>query len=246
MQDASAQMAILQFMLSGLRRTAVPTTVHCDHLIEAHRGAAADLEAGKAANAEIFAFLESSTAAFGMGFWRPGSGTSASWACMGERAAKRSIQASFTRSCWRTMPPRAASCWAQVGVTYTARACPPPWPKPLTVSPLSDSHTPNAGGLGMLAIGVGGADAVDAMADLPWELKAPQVTGVHLRGRLQGWAAPKDVILALAGKLTVQGGTGHILEYFGEGTASLSATGMATICNMGAEVGERAQQQRWR
>ncbi len=194
MQDASAQMALLQFMLSGMKTTAVPTTVHCDHLIEAHLGADKDVETSKVTNAEIFNFLEACSKKYGIGFWKPGSGI----------------------------------IHQIVLENYAA-------PGGLMLG--TDSHTPNAGGLGMIAIGVGGADAVDAMAAIPWELKAPKILGVHLTGKLSGWTSPKDVILHLAGKLTVSGGTGHIVEYFGSGVDTLSCTGMATICNMGAEIG---------
>ncbi|KAI9340280.1 aconitate hydratase [Obelidium mucronatum] len=194
MQDASAQMAILQFMLCGRKTTAVPSSIHCDHLIQAHNGAEADLDASKIKEKEIFSFLESSAKKYGIAFWGPGSGI----------------------------------IHQIVLENYAA---------PGTLMLGTDSHTPNAGGLGMLAIGVGGADAVDGMANIPWELKAPKVLGVRLTGKLSGWATPKDVILALAGKLTVRGGTNYIIEYFGPGTESLGCTGMATICNMGAEVG---------
>ncbi|KAF7723871.1 aconitate hydratase [Apophysomyces ossiformis] len=194
MQDASAQMAILQFMLSGMSTTAVPSSIHCDHLIEAYAGADKDVEQSIITNKEIFDFLESAAKKYGIAFWKPGSGI----------------------------------IHQIVLENYAA-------PGGLMLG--TDSHTPNAGGLGMVAIGVGGADAVDAMANIPWELKAPNVIGVRLTGQLGPWASPKDVILKLAGDLTVRGGTGHIIEYFGEGVESLSCTGMATICNMGAEVG---------
>eukprot|EP01094_Clydonella_sp_ATCC50884_P029278 TRINITY_DN910_c0_g1_i1.p1 TRINITY_DN910_c0_g1~~TRINITY_DN910_c0_g1_i1.p1 ORF type:complete len:778 (-),score=325.54 TRINITY_DN910_c0_g1_i1:358-2691(-) len=194
MQDATAQMAVLQFISSGLPRTAVPTTIHCDHLIAAHKGGVADLATAKDENKEVYDFLSSAGAKYGMGFWRPGSGII-----------------------------------HQIVLENYA------FPGGLMIG--TDSHTPNAGGLGMVAIGVGGADAVDVMADLPWELKAPEYIGVHLTGALKGWAAPKDVILKLAGILTVKGGTGYIVEYFGDGVDSLSCTGMGTICNMGAEIG---------
>ncbi|KAI9590982.1 aconitate hydratase mitochondrial precursor [Syncephalis fuscata] len=194
MQDASAQMAILQFMLSGLPTTAVPTSVHCDHLIVARDGAEQDVATAEETSHEIFEFLDSASRKYGMHFWKPGSGI----------------------------------IHQIVLENYAA---------PGTLMLGTDSHTPNAGGLGMLAIGVGGADAVDAMAAIPWELKAPKILGVRLDGQLNGWTSPKDVILHLAGQLTVRGGTGHIIEYFGPGVASLSCTGMATICNMGAEVG---------
>ncbi|KAI9250330.1 aconitate hydratase [Sporodiniella umbellata] len=194
MQDASAQMALLQFMLSGMRTTAVPSSIHCDHLIPANEGADKDVAQSIVANKEIFDFLESGAKKYGIAFWKPGSGI----------------------------------IHQIVLENYAA-------PGGLMLG--TDSHTPNAGGLGMIAIGVGGADAVDAMANIPWELKAPNIIGVKLTGRLDPWASPKDVILKLAGQLTVSGGTGHIIEYFGEGIESLSCTGMATICNMGAEVG---------
>ncbi|ORZ15737.1 aconitate hydratase [Absidia repens] len=194
MQDASAQMALLQFMLSGMSTTAVPSSIHCDHLIVAHAGADKDVETSIKNNKEIFDFLESAAKKYGIAFWGPGSGI----------------------------------IHQIVLENYAA-------PGGLMLG--TDSHTPNAGGLGIVAIGVGGADAVDAMAAIPWELKAPNVIGVRLTGQLQPWTSPKDVILKLAGDLTVRGGTGHIIEYFGEGVESLSCTGMATICNMGAEVG---------
>ncbi|KAG0224666.1 aconitate hydratase [Actinomortierella wolfii] len=194
MQDASAQMAILQFMLAGMPTTAVPTSIHCDHLIVGHKGAAADLPASIENNKEIFNFLQSAAEKYGMAFWKPGSGI---------------------------IHQIVLENYAAPGLLMLG----------------TDSHTPNAGGLGAIAIGVGGADAVDAMANIPWELKAPEVIGVKLTGKLNGWTSPKDVILHLAGKLTVRGGTGHIIEYFGDGLNSLSCTGMGTICNMGAEVG---------
>ncbi|KAI8340527.1 aconitate hydratase [Chlamydoabsidia padenii] len=187
-------MALLQFMLSGMATTAVPSSIHCDHLIEAFAGADKDVETSIKNNKEIFDFLESAAKKYGIAFWRPGSGI----------------------------------IHQIVLENYAA-------PGGLMLG--TDSHTPNAGGLGMVAIGVGGADAVDAMAAIPWELKAPNVIGVRLTGQLQPWTSPKDVILKLAGDLTVRGGTGHIIEYFGEGVESLSCTGMATMCNMGAEVG---------
>ncbi|KAJ1999461.1 aconitate hydratase [Coemansia thaxteri] len=194
MQDASAQMAILQFMLSGMKQTAVPTSIHCDHLVEAYEGADKDVARSWQTSREIYEFLQASSQKYGIAFWKPGSGI----------------------------------IHQLVLENYAA---------PGTLMLGTDSHTPNAGGLGMLAIGVGGADAVDAMAMIPWELKAPRVLGVRLSGTLHPWGSPKDVILALAGKLTVRGGTGYIVEYFGEGVSSLSCTGMATICNMGAEIG---------
>ena len=194
MQDATAQMAILQFMNAGRSTSAVPATVHCDHLIQAYRGAEADLEKACQTNREVYNFLQSASARYGFGFWAPGAGII-----------------------------------HQVVLENYA------FPGGMMVG--TDSHTPNAGGLGMAAIGVGGADAVDVMVGTPWELKVPRLIGVRLRGRMSGWTSPKDVILALAGRLTVKGGTNAIIEYFGEGTATLSATGKATICNMGAEVG---------
>lgn len=194
MQDATAQMAVLQFISSGLPQTAVPSTIHCDHLIEARDGSAADLARAKSGNKEVYEFLASAGAKYGIGFWHPGSGII-----------------------------------HQIVLENYA------FPGGLMIG--TDSHTPNAGGLGMAAIGVGGADAVDVMADIPWELKAPKYIGVELTGKLNGWASPKDVILKVAGILTVKGGTGAIVEYFGEGVSSLSCTGMGTICNMGAEIG---------
>ncbi|KAI8805648.1 aconitase [Cladochytrium replicatum] len=194
MQDASAQMALLQFMLADKPNSAVPASVHCDHLIEAYAGGDSDVETAKVTNKEVFDFLENTTAKYGLDFWRPGSGI----------------------------------IHQIVLENYSA-------PGALILG--TDSHTPNAGGLGAIAIGVGGADAVDAMVGIPWELKAPRIIGVRLTGKLQGWAAPKDVILKIAGLLTVRGGTNSILEYFGPGVESLSCTGLATICNMGAEVG---------
>lgn len=194
MQDATAQMAVLQFISSGLKKTAVPTTIHCDHLIEAYKGSKTDLETANVTNKEVYDFLASASAKFGMGFWKPGSGI-----------IHQIILENYA------------------------------FPGGLMIG--TDSHTPNAGGLGMVAIGVGGADAVDVMANIPWELKAPKYIGVHLTGSLKGWTAPKDVILRLAGILTVDGGTGAIVEYFGPGVESISCTGMATICNMGAEIG---------
>lgn len=194
MQDATAQMAVLQFISSGLPRVAAPTTIHCDHLIAAERGATEDLAAAKKTNEEVYNFLATAGAKFGMGFWRPGSGII-----------------------------------HQIVLENYA------FPGGLMIG--TDSHTPNAGGLGMCAIGVGGADAVDVMAGIPWELKAPKVIGVHLTGKLSGWTSPKDVILKVADILTVKGGTGAIVEYYGPGVDSISATGMGTICNMGAEIG---------
>jgi aconitate hydratase len=194
MQDATAQMALLQFMSAGMPKVAVPSTVHCDHLIQAEVGAEKDLFKAVTDNKEVYDFLESVSAKFGIGFWKPGSGII-----------------------------------HQVVLENYA------FPGGMMIG--TDSHTPNAGGLGMIAIGVGGADAVDVMAGFPWELKFPKLIGVKLTGKLSGWASPKDIILKLAGILTVKGGTGAIVEYFGEGTKSLSCTGKATICNMGAEIG---------
>lgn len=194
MQDATAQMALLQFMNAGRQRVAVPSTVHCDHLIQADRGAAEDLPAARETNREVYDFLSSVSNKYGIGFWKPGAGII-----------------------------------HQVVLENYA------FPGGMMIG--TDSHTPNAGGLGMIAVGVGGADAADVMSGMPWELKMPRLIGVKLTGKLSGWAAPKDVILKLAGILTVKGGTNAIIEYFGPGTATLSATGKATICNMGAEVG---------
>ncbi|KAL3474589.1 aconitase family-domain-containing protein [Aspergillus californicus] len=194
MQDASAQMALLQFMSCGLPSTAVPASIHCDHMIVGERGADTDLPASIQGNKEVFDFLESASKRYGIEFWPPGAGI---------------IHQSVLEN-------------------YSA---------PGLMMLGTDSHTPNAGGLGAIAIGVGGADAVDALVDAPWELKAPRVLGVRLEGKLQGWASPKDIILHLAGKLTVRGGTGFVIEYTGPGVETLSCTGMATICNMGAEVG---------
>ena len=194
MQDATAQMALLQFMNAGKDKSAVPATVHCDHLIRADIGAEADIETATKGNSEVYDFLHSVSDKFGIGFWKPGAGII-----------------------------------HQVVLENYA------FPGGMMVG--TDSHTPNAGGLGMVAIGVGGADAVDVMTGMEWELKMPELIGVKLTGRLSGWASPKDVILKLAGILTVKGGTNAIIEYFGEGASSISATGKATICNMGAEVG---------
>ena len=193
-QDATAQMALLQFMQAGKAKVAVPTTVHCDHLIQAKSGAAQDLKSANSISAEVFNFLESVSNKYGIGFWKPGAGII-----------------------------------HQVVLENYA------FPGGMMIG--TDSHTVNAGGLGMLAIGVGGADAVDVMADMPWELKFPKLIGVKLTGKLNGWTAPKDVILKVAGILTVKGGTGAIIEYFGDGAESMSCTGKGTICNMGAEVG---------
>lgn len=194
MQDATAQMALLQFMQAGRARTAVPSTVHCDHLIQAKLGAETDLNQARDKNQEVYDFLASVSEKYGIGFWKPGAGII-----------------------------------HQVVLEHYA------FPGGMMIG--TDSHTPNAGGLGMIAIGVGGADACDVMAGLPWELKFPRIIGVKLTGKLSGWASAKDVILKVAGILTVKGGTDHILEYFGEGAQSLSATGKSTICNMGAEIG---------
>ncbi|MFZ9075254.1 MAG: aconitate hydratase [Flavobacteriaceae bacterium] len=193
-QDATAQMALLQFMQAGKAKVAVPTTVHCDHLIQAKTGAAEDLKSANSTSAEVFNFLESVSNKYGIGFWKPGAGII-----------------------------------HQVVLENYA------FPGGMMIG--TDSHTVNAGGLGMVAIGVGGADAVDVMADMPWELKFPKLIGVKLTGKLNGWTAPKDVILKVAGILTVKGGTGAIIEYFGEGAEAMSCTGKGTICNMGAEVG---------
>lgn len=194
MQDATAQMALLQFMQAGLEKVAVPSTVHCDHLIRAEQGAAADLARANAENEEVYGFLASVSKKYGIGFWKPGSGII-----------------------------------HQVVLEQYA------FPGGMMIG--TDSHTPNAGGLGMIAIGVGGADAVDAMTGMAWELKFPRLIGVKLTGKMSGWTSAKDVILKVAGVLTVEGGTDCILEYFGEGARSLSATGKGTICNMGAEIG---------
>lgn len=194
MQDATAQMALLQLMNSGRKRVAVPSTVHCDHLIQAYKSAKEDLITAEITNKEVYDFLSAVSNKFGIGFWKPGAGII-----------------------------------HQVVLENYA------FPGGMMIG--TDSHTPNAGGLGMIAIGVGGADAVDVMAGMPWELKMPKIIGVKLTGKLSGWASAKDVILKLAGILTVKGGTNAIIEYFGEGVYSLSATGKATICNMGAEVG---------
>jgi aconitate hydratase len=194
MQDATAQMALLQFMSAGRKTTAVPATVHCDHLIQAQVGAKDDLLRATEENKEVFDFLESISKKYGIGFWKPGAGII-----------------------------------HQVVLENYA------FPGGMMIG--TDSHTPNAGGLGMIAIGVGGADAVDVMAGMPWELKWPKLIGVKLTGKLNGWTSAKDVILKLAGILTVKGGTGAIVEYFGEGASSISCTGKGTICNMGAEIG---------
>lgn len=193
-QDATAQMALLQFMQAGKSKVAVPTTVHCDHLIQAKQGAVPDLKRANDTSREVFDFLESVSNKYGIGFWRPGAGII-----------------------------------HQVVIENYA------FPGGMMIG--TDSHTVNAGGLGMIAIGVGGADAVDVMAGMAWELKFPKLIGVKLTGKLNGWTASKDVILKVAGILTVKGGTGAILEYFGEGAKNLSCTGKGTICNMGAEIG---------
>lgn len=194
MQDATAQMALLQFMQAGKKKVAVPSSVHCDHLIQAKIGAKEDLDTAKVSNREVYDFLASVSDKYGIGFWKPGAGII-----------------------------------HQVVLENYA------FPGGMMIG--TDSHTVNAGGLGMIAIGVGGADAVDVMAGMPWELKFPKLIGVKLTGRLSGWTAAKDVILKVAGILTVKGGTGAIVEYFGEGAESLSCTGKGTICNMGAEIG---------
>jgi aconitate hydratase len=194
MQDATAQMAILQFMQAGRERVAVPTTVHCDHLIQARAGAGPDLEVALTENQEVYEFLRTACARYGIGFWRPGAGII-----------------------------------HQVVLEHYA------FPGGLMIG--TDSHTPNAGGLGMGAVGVGGADAVDVMAGFPWEVLYPRTLGVRLTGAPRGWTAPKDVILRLLGLLTVKGGTNRVIEYFGPGCAALSCTGKGTIANMGAEMG---------
>jgi aconitate hydratase len=194
MQDATAQMALLQFMNAGKSRTAVPSSVHCDHLITAKAGASVDLQQALNSNDEVYYFLQQVCKKYGIDFWQPGAGI---------------------------IHQVVLENYAMPGAMMVG----------------TDSHTPNAGGLGMIAIGVGGADAVDVMVGMPWELKMPRIIGVKLSGRLNGWASPKDIILKLAGILTVKGATNAILEYFGDGIASLSTTGRATICNMGAEVG---------
>lgn len=197
MQDATAQMALLQFMLAGRGRTAVPTTVHCDHLIQARVGASADTAAALDENREVYDFLKQASARYGIGFWKPGAGII-----------------------------------HQVILENYA------FPGGMMIG--TDSHTPNAGGLGMIASGVGGADAVDVMAGFPWEVKYPKLIGIRLTGELSGWTSPKDVILKLCGILTVKGGTNRILEYFGPGARAISCTGKATITNMGAELGATA------
>jgi len=194
MQDATAQMALLQFMQAGRKKVAVPSTAHCDHLIQAKSGAVADLAESITNNKEVFDFLASVSNKYGIGFWKPGAGII-----------------------------------HQVVLENYA------FPGGMMIG--TDSHTVNAGGLGMVAIGVGGADAVDVMAGMAWELKFPKLIGVKLTGKMSGWTTPKDVILKVAGILTVKGGTGAIVEYFGEGAESMSCTGKGTICNMGAEIG---------
>lgn len=194
MQDATAQMALLQFMTCGRDKVAVPSTVHCDHLIQAKNESVSDLQTAVDTNKEVYDFLSSVSDRYGLGFWKAGAGII-----------------------------------HQVVLENYA------FPGGMMIG--TDSHTPNAGGLGMIAIGVGGADACDVMAGLPWELKMPKLIGVHLKGQLNGWATPKDIILWVAGQLTVKGGTGCIVEYFGEGARNISATGKGTICNMGAEIG---------
>jgi len=194
MQDATAQMALLQFMQAGKEKVAVPSTAHCDHLILAKEGAVDDLRNSLSASGEVFSFLESVSNKYGIGFWKPGAGII-----------------------------------HQVVLENYA------FPGGMMIG--TDSHTVNAGGLGMVAIGVGGADAVDVMAGMPWELKFPKLIGVKLTGKMNGWTAPKDVILKVAGILTVKGGTGAIVEYFGDGAKNMSTTGKGTICNMGAEIG---------
>jgi aconitate hydratase len=189
-QDATAQMALLQFMSAGMDSVANPTTIHCDHLISGSVGGEKDLARAIDINKEVYDFLASASAKYNIGFWRPGSGII-----------------------------------HQILLENYA------FPGGLLIG--TDSHTPNAGGLGMAAIGVGGADAVDVMANLPWELKAPNVIGVKLTGAMSGWTAPKDIILKVADILTVKGGTGAIVEYYGSGVDAISATGMGTICNMG-------------
>ncbi len=194
MQDATAQMALLQFMQAGKSKVAVPSTAHADHLIQAKVGAERDLQESLNKNSEVFNFLSSVCDKYGIGFWKPGAGII-----------------------------------HQVVLENYA------FPGGMMIG--TDSHTVNAGGLGMVAIGVGGADAVDVMAGMPWELKMPKLIGIKLTGKLNGWTSAKDIILKVAGILTVKGGTGCIVEYFGEGAESLSATGKGTICNMGAEIG---------
>src|SRR5665647_1138520 len=194
MQDATAQMALLQLRNSGRKKVAVPSTVHCDHLILAQLGSSIDLATANDTNKEVYDFLKDVSNKFGIGYWKPGAGI----------------------------------IHQVVFENYA-------FPGGMMIG--TDSHTPNAGGLGMIAIGVGGADAVDVMTGMAWELKLPKIIGIKLTGKLNGWASPKDIILKIAGILTVKGGTGNIVEYFGEGTKSISCTGKGTICNMGAEIG---------
>ena len=194
MQDATAQMALLQFMMAGKKQVAVPSTVHCDHLIQAKVGADDDLAVANEVNSEVYDFLESVSDKYGIGFWKPGAGII-----------------------------------HQVVLENYA------FPGGMMIG--TDSHTVNAGGLGMIAIGVGGADAVDVMAGMPWELKMPKLIGVKLTGEMSGWTSAKDVILKVAGIVSAKGGTGAIVEYFGPGAVSMSCTSKGTICNMGAEIG---------
>src|SRR3954453_21071298 len=194
MQDATAQMALLQFMTAGLPQVPVPSTVHCDHLIQAREDGKVDLLAALETNSEVYDFLESVSAKYGVGFWKPGSGII-----------------------------------HQVVLEQYA------FPGGMMIG--TDSHTPNAGGLGMVAIGVGGADAVDVMTGYPFNVRWPRLIGVKLTGELSGWSSPKDVIFKVAEVLTVSGGTGAIVEYFGPGADTITATGKGTICNMGAEIG---------
>ena len=194
MQDATAQMALLQFMMAGKDQSAVPASVHCDHLIMAKYGADEDMKSAVFTNKEVYDFLSSACNKYGIGFWKPGAGI-----------IHQIILENYA------------------------------FPGGMMIG--TDSHTPNAGGLGMVAIGVGGADAVDVMTGMELELKLPRIIGIKLIGRLNGWSSAKDVILKVAGLLTVNGGTGCIVEYFGEGAESISCTGKATICNMGAEIG---------
>src|SRR5438105_2067678 len=194
MQDATAQMALLQFMTAGLPTVQVPTTVHCDHLIQARVGADPDLKSALDVNSEVYEFLRTVSAKYGIGFWKPGSGII-----------------------------------HQVVLEQYA------FPGGMMIG--TDSHTPNAGGMGMVAIGVGGGDAIDVMTGRPFNVRWPKLIGVRLTGALNGWSSPKDVILRVAQVLTVKGGTGAIVEYFGPGTGTIAATGKGTICNMGAEVG---------
>ena len=194
MQDATAQMAILQFISAKMPKVAAPTTVHCDHLIQAHTGSAKDLEMAIETNKEVYDFLQSAAMKYGMGFWKPGSGI--------------------------------------IHQVYFEN-----YALPGTMMIGTDSHSPNAGGMGMIAIGVGGADAVDVMTGQQFATKMPALVGIKLTGKLNGWTASKDIILKVATMLTAKGGTGKILEYFGEGARSLSASGKGTVTNMGAEIG---------